>query len=361
MNTSRTLLCTALLVFGGLLSLGRAEQCGPEGCAKPAEMGMPRQQEGTPKQPPVVSSRYQTLPSSLQGPQTPVGKTQAGVAVAPPPLPAVTRTENTAQRQESRKNAIGDGATRQIFTEFAEEVPPEEVQTSYGEPQRITPEGTSQVPLSSSDINRIICPVAIKDVIYSKEKGLTVRLADNNAFVKFLVMKKDGRDLYATAPSELYLVCGDTVYTMIAVPKRIPAQTVQLSAGKADSIKKNLALFNEIPLEKKIIGIIKRIYTDNIPDSFTIRNVGKAYTIFADLSLVLHRIVTVDGEGLRVKEFRARIIDASKNGSVYLKEKDFLNSELVQRPLAVSIDILNLKKGETSRVFVVEKGEGGRM
>ena len=40
--------------------------------------------------------------------------------------------------------------------------------------QKVSPEITTQVRLSNSDINRVICPVDIKDVIYSEEKGLAV-------------------------------------------------------------------------------------------------------------------------------------------------------------------------------------------
>jgi hypothetical protein len=39
---------------------------------------------------------------------------------------------------------------------------------------------------------------------------------------------------------------------------------------------------------------------------------------------------------------------------VYIKEKDFLRADLASRAIAVSIDSLNLKKGETARAFVVE-------
>ena len=184
-------------------------------------------------------------------------------------------------------------------------------------------------------------------------------MPSNNAFVKWLVVKKEGKDLYATTPSELYIVCGRNVYTLIAVPKRIPAQTVQLSSGKADAIKTNLALFQEVPFEKKILALIKRIYTDNLPDSFTVERVNKSYPVFQGLSLTLHSIVTIEGEGLRVKEYRARIEDGAKQDAFLLKEKDFLTTDLAARPVAISIDVLHLKKGTTSRIFVVERTEGG--
>jgi Family of unknown function (DUF6079)/TraK protein len=141
---------------------------------------------------------------------------------------------------------------------------------------------------------------------------------------------------------------------------KVPNNKRAFEEMKADSIRKNLALFSEVPFEKRIIGIIKKIYTDVVPDSFTVRKMDKSYPLFQGLSLVLHAVVTVDGEGLRIKEYRARIADASKENAVYLKEKDFLTTELAQRPVAVSIDIMNLKKGETSRIFVVERTEGGQ-
>ena len=216
-----------------------------------------------------------------------------------------------------------------------------------------------QVPLSNSDVNRIICPVEIRDVVYSKEKGLTVKLIENSAFVKFLVMKKDGRDLYASNPSELYVACGDDMYTLIAVPKRIPAQTVQLTPGKVDAMKKNRALYGEMPFEQKVVAIIKKLATDRPSDTFTVETVNKPLAAFQDLDLMLAQVVTIDGEGLRVKEYRARIPHSSALTTMYLGEKDFLRADLAEQAVAVSIDVMNLTKGETARVFIVERVQGG--
>jgi conjugal transfer pilus assembly protein TraK len=335
-------LSTALFVL--LASHSLSETCGPEGCAAP------------------VPSFYGQGASERSG-QAPVVRSQYGKL--PPGPPAKSQVRATTVPQEARKSTPTPPARKTdndapLLTGFADSAPSQE-EVLYGSTQRISPEGASQVFLSSSDINRIICPVEIKDAIYSKEKGLTVKLADNNAFVKWLVVKKEGKDLYATTPSELYIVCGQNVYTLIAVPKRIPAQTVQLSSGKADAIKSNLALFQEVPFEKKILTLIKRIYTDNLPDSFTVERVNKAYPVFQGLSLTLHSIVTIEGEGLRVKEYRAHIEDDAKQDTFLLKEKDFLATDLASRPVAISIDVLKLTKGATSRIFVVERTEGGTL
>ena len=39
--------------------------------------------------------------------------------------------------------------------------------------------------------------------------------------------------------------------------------------GKAGTAKKNMELYGELPFEKKIIAIVKRVYTNDMPDSFT--------------------------------------------------------------------------------------------
>lgn len=353
MKRWKTPLFAALLIMAAFVSLAGAESCGTEDCSMPGRIV-------TEQKPVVVQSNYPKL-SPMQGTLYPPANKQSGKtapsATPPPPIPGRAETVTL----QPVKTPASDPAKGQILTGFEDTPHSRDEEGAFsGLPQRITPEGPSHVVLSSSDINRLICPVEIKDAIYSKEKGLTVRLAGNNAFVKFLVMKKDGKDLYATTPSEIYMVCGENVYTMIAVPRRIPAQTVQLSGGRADSIKENLALFTEVPFEKKIISIIKNIYMDRVPDSFTIRKMDKPYPLFQGISLVLHSIVTVDGEGLTVKEYRARIADGSKDNALTLREKDFLTTDLAQRPVAVSIDTLNLKRGDTSRIIVVERTEGGQ-
>lgn len=221
-----------------------------------------------------------------------------------------------------------------------------------GTSQRVMPEVVSQVQLSSSDINRIVCPVDIKDIVFSKEKGITVKLSGSNAFVKFLVMKREGRDHYSSIPTEIFIVCGDDIYNVVAIPKRIPSQTIQLAPGRMDALKKNMSAYGEMPLEKKIVTIIKQIYTDNIPDSITVQKVNKPYDIFQNVNVVHYKTFTVDGEGLRVKEFRAT---SEESREIYLREKDLIRHDLVRRPVAISIDVLNLKKGEMSRIFMVER------
>ncbi len=222
-------------------------------------------------------------------------------------------------------------------------------------PAVIAPEVAAPVELSSSDINRLVCPTEIKDVIYSKEKGLTVKIEGREAFVKFLVTKEGDKDVYSTTPTELYVICGQKTFNLIALPKRIPSRTVMLSGGD-DKAKKNSSLFDGMPFEKKILAVIKSVYTDDIPDSFTVKSEDRSFNVYKGLKLTLVRTVRVEGEGLLVKEFTSQ---ATEN--MELAEKDFLKNELTSNPVAIAIDKLKLAKGETARIIIVERvtDEGG--
>lgn len=218
----------------------------------------------------------------------------------------------------------------------------------------VLPEVAQSVELSSSDVNRITCQGEIKDVVFSKEKGLTVKFSGRNAFVKFLTTRKDGQTAYSTVPSELFIACGENVYNIIAIPRRIPARSVRLSSGKMENIKKNKALLGGLPFEKKLLAVIRSLYREEIPESFTVTTLQRKVDLFRDLDLVLYRIAVIDGEGIQVRVYRAAIAEGGRE-KLELSEKDFLRNEISPRPLAVSLDRLVLKRGETLRIFVVER------
>ena len=290
----RALLSVSLMALVCVASPVLADEtCGPAGCnaAKAAP---------APAVPSVVQSNWKkaVLPQDA----------------SKPPAPATKPAQQPAQ--PAAKTQAASTTLRTLDSGFSEQ---EFLADSLSMSQKVSPEVTTQVRLSNSDINRVICPVDIKDAIYSEEKGLTVNLSGKNAFVKFLVLKKDGKEMYSSVPSELYFVCDGAVYTMIAIPARIPAQTVQLIPGKAGTAKKNMELYGELPFEKKIITIVKRVYTNDVPDSFTKTVVGKKIDIFKDLDVILRAIYAIEGEGLRVKELRAPDIAHEQPGNRLLQ------------------------------------------
>ncbi len=237
---------------------------------------------------------------------------------------------------------------------FGQEIQ-QNVQGSTGN-VRLLPEVATKVALSNSDVNRVICAATITDIVYSKEKGLTVHYTKKDAYLKFEVVKENNKILYASTPTEIYITCGTQVYHLIALPKRIPSLTIHLASGSSETIKANRSLFRGLPFEEKILKLIKAVYTDAIPNSFTIQTSGKPIHLFQNVSLTQIRTITVDGEGLVIKEYR--IVPKNTETSLKLKEKDFLRSELALRPVGITIDRLSLKPGETARMLIVERRGG---
>ncbi len=336
----RALLSVSLMALVCLISPVLADEtCGPAGCdaAKAAP---------APPVPSVVRSDWKkaVLPQDASKPP----------AIATKPMQPPAQPQAV---QPAAKTPAPGIAPRTLDSGFSEqELLPDPMSLA----QKVLPEITTQVRLSNSDINRVICPVDIKDAIYSEEKGLAVNLSGKNAYLKFLVVKKDGKEMYSMTPSELYFVCDGAVYTMIAMPSRIPAQIIQLVPGKAGTARKNIELYGELPFERKIIAIVKRVYTNDVPDSFTKTAINRKMDIFKDLEVILRSTYAIEGEGLRVKEFEVRIAPVSTLESISFKENDFLRTDVSLHPVAVSVESMTLKKGETSRVFVVERNEGGQ-
>ncbi len=193
----------------------------------------------------------------------------------------------------------------------------------------VLPEVATPVEMSASDANRIVCGATIEDVIFSKEKGIAVHYTKKDAFLKFQIVKEGGEMIYATTPAELFVVCGEHVFRIIAIPKRVPSKTVRLMAGSADQIKSNLSLMKGMPYEEKLLTLIRAVYTE----------------------VTLTRTISVEGEGLQVKEYLVQ----PRGSRVELHEKDFLKVELAVRPVAITVDRLTLTSGQTARVLIVEQ------
>ncbi|GLI39615.1 type-F conjugative transfer system secretin TraK [Geobacter hydrogenophilus] len=220
-------------------------------------------------------------------------------------------------------------------------------------PTVVLPEATTTIRLSSSDMNRISCPAEIREALTSTEKGVTIKITGKDAFVKFKVTKKGDKLSYSTTPTELYVVCGEETFSMIVFPQRVPSQTIRLSSGRERKIKDNLSLYAGLPFEKKLLRAIREVYTENIPDSYSVVRKDKRFFMFREITLTLKRTVDIEGEGLRIKEYEANL--RGEPAEFRMNEKMFLRTELAENPVAVALERHILRSGDTSRVFVVEQ------
>jgi conjugal transfer pilus assembly protein TraK len=216
----------------------------------------------------------------------------------------------------------------------------------------ILPEVPTAVDLSSSDINRIVCPGTINDLIFSKEKGIEGHFVGNNAFVKFTIIVQGDEKKYSTTPTELFVSCNETIYSLIATPKRIPSVTLRLSPPATGDFKQNISRYQALPFEKRVLKLIREAYLGEYPDSYRIAEADTMVNISVDLSVRLVQIVDVEGVGLRLKEYKVK---ATADEPIHITEKDFLRAEMGERIIAVVVENHNIEQRGSSRVFIVEQ------
>jgi len=218
----------------------------------------------------------------------------------------------------------------------------------------ILPEMTQAVTVSSVDVNRIVCPKDVRDVVYSKEKGLTVKIMGRSVYVKFPIVKEGDREVTAAQPADLYVVCGDDVYSLILLPKPVPAQTVRLSPGKGETLKKNVLSAAETAHERFIVEIIKAVWKNEIPDEYTVGVLKEEVMVNTDVRAVGKRVIDIEGAGLRIKEYSIEIRNPGIE-EMELSERDFIRSDISSRPVAISLEKHMVKRTERPRVFIVER------
>jgi len=252
-------------------------------------------------------------------------------------------------RQSDEAEAIKEAASDKANDEIVAPLAPQDEQ--YSGQHQAYPEIQMQAFVSSRDVNRIVCGDEIRDVLFSKEKGVKVKNTGRNLFVKFLYAKSDsGEPMYANKSIEMFVVCGENVFNLILTPKGIPAQTIRLESGKLEKIRKNTALFLGMPFEKKVTSLIKSAYKDELEKSFDIKETDKEVRVYADLKTVIRRTVSIEGEGVKLTE-----LIAIPSRDIELNEKMFNKVEFATRPVAIAVEHLRAKKGKPVRVFIVEK------
>jgi conjugal transfer pilus assembly protein TraK len=202
-------------------------------------------------------------------------------------------------------------------------------------------------------VSRIVSQTEIRNVVYSKEKGIEIKVAGKEAYIKVLpkeITNPDGTKklIYPDAPRELYVVCGDKTYSLILIPKDVPAETIILKNPAINiAINKEKAgrFESSTPYINTILKLIKDVYLGDMPDGYRIEELNQNMGRYKEVDVVLRRTYT--GEAYKIKEY---IIEAKQD--ISLDETQFLSFS--QHSLAVSLVNPKLSKGQMTRLFVIE-------
>ena len=228
------------------------------------------------------------------------------------------------------------------------------VNTNCRADQLVSPEIPTAVKLSNMDINRIVCPGPMNDLIFSREKGMTGHFSGNNAFIKFKIEDIGEELIYADTQSELFIVCDNTVYSLLVTPAEIPSVTLRLAAPKGDSFRKNISHYQNLPLEKQALQLIREAYANTWPENYRIVSSTEIIPLSPELETRLVQTIEVDGVGLRLKKFQVTSLAKER---IDLDEKIFLAAGIDPAILAVAVEEHGLEQNQTTRVFVVGRKE----
>ncbi len=214
--------------------------------------------------------------------------------------------------------------------------------------QVIEGSGYHYVEISLTDVNRIVCSSEITGVVYSKEKSIEVKRKGNNAWVKILPTKKGEKIEYPSYPREVYVECGGLVFSLILLPKKVPATTIVLRIPYEDTAKAREFEEKISSYEKLILSLIRHVYRETPPPGYRVKRENRKVREFRELDLYLLRIY--EGNRYVVEEY---LITAKED--VHLTEGSFI--PYIRFPVALSIVKPKLKTGESTRLLVVRLRE----
>ena len=279
------------------------------------------------------------------------------------PAPKPTNNKTKTNKASNLKQQCPSGIPAFQYSRFANFPPPPPMSTPKQVKKQkkvvlktlpdvfVKPEVITKVKVSNRDVNRIVSPFPIKDIVYSKEKGVMVSFVGKNAFLKFAIKKLPfGGYEYIVVPTELYIVTTGGVYTIIVQPTAIMGRTIRLSGGTLNKIKQNQAIFSQLPYEKKIIKIIKSAYTNNIPSTWDVLHPAVKPIKLGCMTARLVELINIEGTNFDLKEY-----EITSNQPVNITEKDFITPKLSKTPAAILLTHFKIDKYNPSYLFIVER------
>jgi len=223
--------------------------------------------------------------------------------------------------------------------------------TAIGTEFNVLPEIVQNVPLSSTDVNRISCTNGIiSDVVFSQEKGIEVKQVGKNAFIKYTIQIKGNKEKYITRNTEFHIICDGEIYTLIAKPRKGDPVIVRLGDRTKQRIKDNIRNMSSIPKEKQIIALSKNILSQEYEPSYRVTKENEKISLYEEIELTKVLTVNVDGTGLKASEY---IITAKKD--LNIRERDFLSDKLGVHIVGVTVFPQSILKGNQSRVVIVSE------
>ncbi len=217
--------------------------------------------------------------------------------------------------------------------------------------QIVYDEGFQPVEIAMKDISRIVCSSDIGNIVYSKEKSIEIKSQGKDAFVKNLPVEtvdpSTGSIMlkYDKRPKEVYVLCGSRTYSLLLIPRDIPATTIFLKSSIAD--REQAGKYEKATdYENTILKLVRDIYREDLPNGYEISEIKKLVKNFNESDIVHNRDYI--GDYFQVQEY---IVYAKQ--SINLDEIQLLDLLKIKNPLAITLVDNVLEAKQQTRVLIV--------
>ena len=214
--------------------------------------------------------------------------------------------------------------------------------------QTIVPvEGRSVfVDISQRDLNLIKFPFSGVRV-YTSSRVLDIKIDGSDVFVN-IPDDVVGQDKFA--PQEVFFVTPAGTYSLVLVPKGIPAETIIVRIPQED-IRDALEWEAAHDYVTGLKELIKAMYIEIPPMGFAVKDVNREVSRWEgtrQVLLSLYSGATLEGEIHKLTNV--------SNGSIRILEREFYQRGV----LAVSIDRHELLPNEETHIYIVRRSESQR-
>jgi hypothetical protein len=219
----------------------------------------------------------------------------------------------------------------------------------------VLPERSTSVVVSNRDVNRVYCPRAVEDVVWSAEKPVKITQQGQHVFVKFLIARVGTVESPVTSTFDLHVVCGGEVYTLIMHPRAMDSVTIRLGDPQRAELANVAKDWGGLALEDRIKRLTLAVYRNEIPDSFSRRRIEPSdprrhVAVFENAEVIGQQEIVAPGTGLKATEY---IVHAKE--AMQLDERDFL-TPLLGQIVGLTVDPLTVPADGFARLIVVERG-----
>lgn len=217
--------------------------------------------------------------------------------------------------------------------------------------QTISPDTPTRITLSSDNPNRFHCVSGlINDTISPAHIPKDTKTLRDNFFYTYKMKPKSNGDIqYVKKNHDIHIVCDGQVYTVNARQKRGVGRTIYLGDPIKKNLEANARLLQEESIEDIMVKLFLDAYNENLPPNYTVKKSSGSVPINSNLTANLERIITLNGVGLRLKEY-----SLTSNSKINLYKPMFMKKEVSEKIRMIGVYPPVITPSTTSRLFIVE-------